>query len=749
MTDPAVATDSYAENMRRQGHTAALIAAYLVLVAALRAATSIEDIQAAVKRDIPPLAAAIDAYVQQQTGLDALGHERVNVEQQLSDAVTQYGGTAMREQAPSSIPDYLALVAAAETQRAIASATQDAIANAPAGSTLHRIAQPGACDLCKSLAGEYTAPYPDDVWTTHPHCCCVWQTTPAAKTAATIGGRMAIKFADASRTALDIRLVPFGGSIKGKDSSGEYFSAKTDLCLDWYPDRRPLLYQHGLDRDIKAVPVGYITSIEVKADGAWAKAQLDKRHEYYSEIVDLIDQEALGASSGAMGHLVRKNRKTGHIDVWPLCEGSMTPTPCEPLLATVDWDTAKSHFKAIGVELPETLHSGIKAPLEQGNGDGEPIVPNKPEHYNDYPYLHSENGKYYGLYRDTTGTVDLALLQNAIQQVQDSDLPDDTKERVLARARAIAIQYGMSTVVTLTDGSGKSAALKATWTAAFVNDLPDSSFLYVEPGGKKDGDGKTTPRSLRHFPVKGSDGTVDLPHLRNALARIPQSSLPDTVKARVQRAAQRLAKDNGIDSDSSKSAPMGPVSDYDGSYEELIEDLRTLLNPRTPWAMSGWTGIVATYPDYVIACRCDDNGDGDPTYWHIQYDLSDDGDPVLGTATEVMQTWVPAKTQTTEGPLYLDVQALIRDARAVEQRTEGLFDRRVKEGRVLSAANMKMLAELSGTLTDVAAKIGDLLESSNRTGQEQAKAAFLASPEYLRTQLNLLQLAASIPDLHA
>ena len=72
MTDPAVATDSYAENMRRQGHTAALIAAYLALVAALRAATSTEDIQAAVTRDIPPLASAIDAYVQQQTGMDAL-----------------------------------------------------------------------------------------------------------------------------------------------------------------------------------------------------------------------------------------------------------------------------------------------------------------------------------------------------------------------------------------------------------------------------------------------------------------------------------------------------------------------------------------------------------------------------------------------------------------------------------------------------------------------------------------------------
>ena len=38
---------------------------------------------------------------------------------------------------------------------------------------------------------------------------------------------------------------------------------------------------------------------------------------------------------------------------------------------------------------------------------------------------------------------------------------------------------------------------KATWTTAFVNDLPDSSFLYIEPGGEKDEEGKTKPRSLR------------------------------------------------------------------------------------------------------------------------------------------------------------------------------------------------------------------------------------------------------------
>src|SRR6202011_402250 len=71
---------------------------------------------------------------------------------------------------------------------------------------------------------------------------------------------------------------------------------------------------------------------------------------------------------------------------------------------------------------------------------------------------------------------------------------------------------------------------KAVWTTKFQNNLPDSSFAYIEAGGTKDADGKTTPRSLRHFPFKNFDGKPDAAHVRNALARIPQSSLPQGAK---------------------------------------------------------------------------------------------------------------------------------------------------------------------------------------------------------------------------
>lgn len=109
---------------------------------------------------------------------------------------------------------------------------------------------------------------------------------------------------------------------------------------------------------------------------------------------------------------------------------------------------------------------------------------------------------------------------------------------------------------------------KATWSGAQANDLPDSAFLYVEPGGKKDGDGKTVPRSLRHFPYKNAQGGVDLPHLRNALARIPQANIPADKKASLTKRAQDLLKNaNSKELDDS----FVVFKQADGSYRWVIK----------------------------------------------------------------------------------------------------------------------------------------------------------------------------------
>lgn len=87
--------------------------------------------------------------------------------------------------------------------------------------------------------------------------------------------------------------------------------------------------------------------------------------------------------------------------------------------------------------------------------------------------------------------------------------------------------------------------VKMVWTTAYVNDLPDSAFLYIAPGGDKDEDGKTTPRSLRFFPVRDASGKVDLPHVRNALARISQAGIPQEAKDAAQAKAERLLREHG------------------------------------------------------------------------------------------------------------------------------------------------------------------------------------------------------------
>jgi hypothetical protein len=79
----------------------------------------------------------------------------------------------------------------------------------------------------------------------------------------------------------------------------------------------------------------------------------------------------------------------------------------------------------------------------------------------------------------------------------------------------------------------------AVWTTKYINDLPDSAFLYVEPGGKKDSEGKTEPRSKRHFPVKDANGNLDATHVRNALSRIPQANVPAPVKAAAKKQAEK------------------------------------------------------------------------------------------------------------------------------------------------------------------------------------------------------------------
>ena len=99
---------------------------------------------------------------------------------------------------------------------------------------------------------------------------------------------------------------------------------------------------------------------------------------------------------------------------------------------------------------------------------------------------------------------------------------------------------------------------KEELTTAQINDLPDAAFALVLPGGAQDEEGKTTPRELRVLPhhtmnVEDSEEhtSLDVPHLRNALARLEQTDLSEeqrsAARAHLEAHADAVLVDRGGD----------------------------------------------------------------------------------------------------------------------------------------------------------------------------------------------------------
>jgi phage head maturation protease len=137
---------------------------------------------------------------------------------------------------------------------------------------------------------------------------------------------------------------------------------------------------------------------------------------------------------------------------------------------------------------------------------------------------------------------------------------DEVSEKA-ARKKAMAQAAAMGDLPGMTE---QRAQLKA----ASINDLPDSAFAYIEPGGSKDEQGKTVPRSKRHFPIH------DAAHVRNALARAPQSPFGAKAMPKIRAAAKKF----GIHVADERSAdpPMAPVEFRDASVAGVNFDKRII-----------------------------------------------------------------------------------------------------------------------------------------------------------------------------
>lgn len=181
----------------------------------------------------------------------------------------------------------------------------------------------------------------------------------------------ALKFVDGSDDLIEGLAIPFAGPNAGKDLEGEDFGPDTDFALDWFPQGRPLIYHHGKDSELGPTVQGRQTEQELRAEGMWARAQLDKSARYHQAVSRLVREGRLFFSSGSMPHLVRAS-KSGHIERWPWVELSLTPTPANPYAAVY---AAKSvelweHLAAADLPVPAQLIAEALKALESTTPEG-------------------------------------------------------------------------------------------------------------------------------------------------------------------------------------------------------------------------------------------------------------------------------------------------------------------------------------------------------------------------------------------
>ena len=213
---------------------------------------------------------------------------------------------------------------------------------------------------------------------------------------------------------------------------------------------------------------------------------------------------------------------------------------------------------------------------------------------------------------------------------------------------------------TVTEG-GEVTVEEAEWSAAAQNDLPDSSFAYVEPGGEKDDEGKTVPRGLRHYPYKDASGKVDLPHLRNALARAAQQIKKGGEGADAARKAmsklQAAAKSAGVGErgKEEKEAYVAEVwpSSFMGekSLDAAVEEVRTAFYNHVGRDSRMW--IREIFEKHVIVTSEDGGA------YAIPYTRSEAGGIGFADASQwkrVKMTWTAEEsTQEAEQLPSLDV----------------------------------------------------------------------------------------------
>jgi len=261
---------------------------------------------------------------------------------------------------------------------------------------------------------------------------------------------------------------------------------------------------------------------------------------------------------------------------------------------------------------------------------------------------------------------------------------------------------------------------EAEWSTAAVNNLPDSSFGWIQDGGKKDEEGKTTPRSLRHLPYKNASGTPDLAHVRNALARIGQvKGLPTEKKAALIAKFQRILKDQETENYQEYEEPFEYVDFLNNTDISIIEVLRIgkILDRDLTVTKEMLEQYVKNFQNNVygseLQINIGHNREGEAAGW-IK-DLYVDGDTLMAkvewtplgrekieskqfkfTSSELAPSWPDAKTGKKVRNVFIG--AALTNIPAVKGMAPVSLSE--KANIYLNQNNMKVLAKKFGDLMD-------------------------------------------------
>jgi HK97 family phage prohead protease len=207
------------------------------------------------------------------------------------------------------------------------------------------------------------------------------------------------------------------------------------------------------------------------------------------------------------------------------------------LLATADLpDNEWGRPVADGIDRGDihTMSIGFRTISEHPSEDGKLVTKTEMRLFEVSPITS------WAAFPQTTASV-FALNELASHLAADADVLDDAIEKLVRGVRLTSDDADLVMRAAL--------ELYAEWDAAYVNDLPDSAFAVVLPGGTKDDAGKTVPRDLRKLPHHDAAGALDMPHLRNAMTREPQADMSAAEHAQAHAHLMRHADAQGMAAD--------------------------------------------------------------------------------------------------------------------------------------------------------------------------------------------------------